>query len=268
MSGRIVADGSALGTIDTDACPGTRWAAVETVSLSSVTPATAARRSGVILVLAAHLGLQPGLGQPPVPHHGIGRYLQDGRGFLHAQPTKEPKLDDAALPLVELRERLQRVVERDKVLTGSAVTTSAFVEGHACVAAAAFVRAPCARMVHEDATHDAGGDGQEMRAVVPLDRLAVDQANIRLVDERRRLEAMTHALSRHAASRDPVEFLMDERDQSLEGALVALSPFEEQPGDVRVGIRNPGILGPFARLTSFVQPERARRQFDSRAVHA
>ena len=60
------------------------------------------------------------------------------------------------------------------------------------------------------------------------DRLAVDQADIGLVDERRRLEAVPHALSRHAASRDPVELLMDERDQSLEGVLVALPPLEQQ----------------------------------------
>jgi hypothetical protein len=35
---------------------------------------------------------------------------------------------------------------------------------------------------------------------------------------------------------------MDERDQLVEGALVALSPFDQQPGDVRRGFGNVAIL--------------------------
>ena len=65
---------------------------------------------------------------------------------------------------------------------------------------------------------------------------AFDQPEIRLVDERRCLEAVTRALSRHAAPRDPVEFPVDERNQSLEGTLVAPPPFEKEPGDFR-GVR-------------------------------
>jgi hypothetical protein len=67
---------------------------------------------------------------------------------------------------------------------------------------------------------------------------------------------MTHALSRHAASRDPVELVMDERNQVREGSLVALSPFEEQPGDLRVVISNPAILGPFPPFELFVTRSR------------
>jgi hypothetical protein len=43
-----------------------------------------------------------------------------------------------------------------------------------------------------------------------------------------------------------MKLVMDKRDQSLEGALVAVGPFEEQCGDLRVGISNPAILGPFS----------------------
>jgi hypothetical protein len=38
---------------------------------------------------------------------------------------------------------------------------------------------------------------------------------------------MAHAFSGHAAARNPLELVMDERDQSLERALVALSPPEQ-----------------------------------------
>jgi hypothetical protein len=39
-----------------------------------------------------------------------------------------------------------------------------------------------------------------------------------------------------------MELLIDERDQSLEGGFVALSPFDQQSGDFRFGFRNPDIL--------------------------
>jgi hypothetical protein len=44
------------------------------------------------------------------------------------------------------------------------------------------------------------------------------------------------ALSRQAASRNPVQFPVDERNQSLEGTLVAPPPFQKEPGNSR-GVR-------------------------------
>ena len=66
--------------------------------------------------IAAHLAQQPGLRQPPVAHHRVGRHVQHRRGFLDAQPAEKPQLDDAALALVERRQRLQRIVERDEIV--------------------------------------------------------------------------------------------------------------------------------------------------------
>jgi hypothetical protein len=93
-------------------------------------------------------------------------------------------------------------------------------------------------VIHEDAAHDASRHCEEMRPVLPLDVCAFDQPQIRLVDENRCLEAVTRALSRHAAPRDPMQFPVDERNQSLEGTLVALPPFEKEPGDPREVLRN------------------------------
>ena len=95
-----------------------------------------------------------------------------------------------------------------------------------------------ARVVHEDAAHDPSRDGQEMRAILPLDVFPFDQPEIRLVDEHRGLEAVIRALSRHATPRNPVQFLVDERNQSLEGARVAPSPFAEERGHFRGVQRN------------------------------
>jgi hypothetical protein len=110
---------------------------------------------------------------------------------------------------------------------------------------AALLVVPRARVVNENAAHHPRGHGEEVRAVMPCHGLAVDQADIGLVDESRRLEAVPHTLARHAGSRDAMELVVDERNQLLEGALVALSPSEQQSGDLRVVGSNPCILGPF-----------------------
>lgn len=188
--------------------------------------------SAVVSVIAAHLSLQPGFRQPPVAHHCIGRHVQDRRGFFYAQPAKEPQLDDTAFSLVEFRERLERIVQRNDVLTRLIGHDERFVEGHLDALAAAFLRVPRARVVDEDATHHTSGHGEEMRSVLPRDRLPVDKTNIGFVDQRRCLQAVSHALPHHAASRDLVQFLMHERDQSLAGSLVAFPPFEKERGDI------------------------------------
>jgi len=77
-----------------------------------------------------------------------------------------------------------------------------------------------------------------MRAVVPRDVLRIDQPEIRLVDEDRGLQTVAGAFSSHTTPGDLMELAMDERNQSLEGILVALPPFEKEPGDSRQVLRN------------------------------
>lgn len=84
---------------------------------------------------------------------------------------------------------------------------------------------------------------QEVRAILPRHRLPVDETDIGLVDERRRLQAVSHAFARHAASRDLAQFLMHQRDQLLAGRLVAPPPLEEEPGDAGGVVSSPQILG-------------------------
>ena len=53
---------------------------------------------------------------------------------------------------------------------------------------------------------------------------------------------MTCAFVPHVPPCDLMELSVDERHQSLEGALLALPPFEQQPGDFRGVVRNAPIL--------------------------
>ena len=104
-------------------------------------------------------------------------------------------------------------------------------------------------MVHENAPHDASGNGQEMRAVLPRNIFGIDQPQVGFIDERRRLKAVPGTLSCHAPSRDLVKLPLYERNQSVEGGRVALTPFQKQCGGLRGMVRNVAILSPFAWFT-------------------
>ena len=188
--------------------------------------------------IAAHLALKPGFCQPPVAHDGISRNVQDGRGFFHRQAAKKPQFDDAALTLVKCGQRFQRIVELDEVVGGFVGDDKRLVERHSRRVTAALLGAARAGMVDENAAHHASRNRHEVCAIVPCDSVAIDQPQIRLVDERRRLKALRRTFARQAAACDPVELFVDERNQPLEGRLVAFPPLDQEPGDFRGVVRN------------------------------
>ena len=190
----------------------------------------------------AHLALQPSLRKAPVAHHGVWRDPQHRRGFLDAQPTEEPQLDDLALPIIEGSQRFQGVVECDEVLSRFLGYDERFVERDPDRPTASFLIFPSARVVDQYAPHHAGSHGEEVGPILPGHGFAVDQPDVRLVDERGGLQAMADSLARHAAPGNPVELAMDERNQPLDRGRIALSPFQEQASDLGRALRNIAIL--------------------------
>ena len=67
---------------------------------------------------------------------------------------------------------------------------------HALQPAAALLGASSPRVVDQNPPHHAGGDAEEVRAIAPLDLPLIDEAHVRFVDERRRLQRMTGASRR------------------------------------------------------------------------
>ena len=96
--------------------------------------------------------------------------------------------------------------------------------GHPDGAAAALLKAFRPSVVHQNPPHRARRHRHEVAAVLPRHVLRIDQPQVDLVHERGRLEAVSDPFTGHAAPSDLVEFLMDERNQLLEGGFVALRP--------------------------------------------
>ena len=66
--------------------------------------------------------------------------------------------------------------------------------------------------------------------IVPGDVPGIDQPDVGFVHQRRGLEAVPRSLAGHAAPGDAMELAVHERNQPLQGSLVALRPLHQQPG--------------------------------------
>ena len=93
-------------------------------------------------------------------------------------------------------------------------------------------------MIDQDPPHRARRNGEEVRPILPRDRVRIDQPHVRLVNERRRLQAVPGAFTSPASLRDPRQFAMHERHEALERAPVPFAPLPHQVGDVGPSVGN------------------------------
>ena len=178
---------------------------------------------------------EPCLRQAPVPSHGSHRHVEHVRRFLQAQSAEESQLDDAALPRVQCLQGLQRVIQCHEIDAPVAADVRRLRQRDVKLAAAAFRAVSRPRHVDQDTAHDLRGHGKEVGAVLPAYVLPIDQPQVGLVDERRRLEDVSRALARHVSRREAMQLLVNQRRQRLERGLVAAAPRGEQLRDVRRG---------------------------------
>ena len=78
------------------------------------------------------------------------------------------------------------------------------------------------------------GERVEVAAIAPVHGRGTHQAQIRLVNQCRRLKAVTGPLAAHEASRSLTQFPVDQGSQHLEGGLIPIAPGSEPSGDVVV----------------------------------
>jgi len=88
-------------------------------------------------------------------------------------------------------------------------------------------------VVHEDPAHELRGHAEEMGAVAPLHTALVDEAEVRLADERRRLERVVGCLASHGTRGLLVQLGVYRGHQAFTGGAITVTPVVEQLGDVR-----------------------------------
>ena len=90
-----------------------------------------------------------------------------------------------------------------------------------------------ARPVDENAAHHLRGDAEKMRAVAPLYAPLIDETEICLVNERRRLQRVSLIFASHGSRGLTMELVVDRREKTIGRVGVTVAPGEEQSGDIR-----------------------------------
>ena len=159
--------------------------------------------------LSGQLAEEPGAGDFPVAHDGIGGDFHHLGGFFDAEPAEEAEFDDAGLSRIDLGEGVERVVEGDEFARFHLRDVERLGEIEGLGFGATLGRDAAAGAVEQDAAHEGGGDGEEVRPMLPVQLARVHQAEIGFVNEIGALEAMAGALVLEQAGSHAAEFAID-----------------------------------------------------------
>jgi len=176
------------------------------------------------------LSSEPGLGNVPIAFGGGTGDTEDFGGFFSGQTAEEAEFDEAALLLVDLGEGLEGIIEGDDVGVAElgkgldGIKLDAAVGTALCGAAGTGV-------VDEDLAHQPSGDTDKVGTIFGLERTLVAKAQVGFVDESGGLQGMAGTFTLEIVVGHGAEFGVHERDESLQGVLVAGSPFHQQLAD-------------------------------------
>src|SRR5215471_776582 len=164
--------------------------------------------------------MEPRLGGLPFTLNGGCGDLHDFRHFFDAEAREKAQFYDAALTPVEHLQPREHLVNRHHVAEPVFGDEQGVVEGHSR-GSSAFGGVLFSSIVNEDLPHKAGGDSEEMRAVLPFDSGASGKAHKGFVDKGGGLERMAWTLIPHRSSGDAAQFAVDCRHEFSGGVLVA-----------------------------------------------
>lgn len=132
--------------------------------------------------------------------------------------------------LVDLGEGLEGIVDSENLGVGELRHGDGGVELD-LLTGAPLGGAAGACVVNKNLAHEPGGDADEVGAIFGVERPLVAQAQIGFVNESRGLERVTRALALEVIMGHGAEFAVHERNQDLQGVLVAGTPLYKQFAD-------------------------------------
>src|SRR5215475_2410507 len=97
--------------------------------------------------------------------NSLGRDAERLGRLFHTQPAEEAQLDHLAFARVDLRERFERLIEREQPLVVLFADRHRLVERHPPRRAASLAAAALAREVYQHLTHHSRRRREEMSAV-------------------------------------------------------------------------------------------------------
>src|SRR5262245_47228394 len=131
-------------------------------------------------------------------------------GFLDRESAKRAKLDDPRQLSVDLGQAIERMVQRKDGYLVWRGDVLPFVHRHTRHTLASLVRAVTTSVVDQDAPHDLRRHTKEVRAILPIDLALVDEPDVRLMDQGRRLQGVVRALVPQLAGGHPAKLRVDD----------------------------------------------------------
>jgi hypothetical protein len=171
---------------------------------------------------------QPRLCDCPLSGDGRLGNPNDLRHFLNGQATEIPQFDDPFLPVIELRQSLERFVQREDINRPGSDDGLIADQCDALELAPAFVRAPGSRMVHQNPSHQRRGDPEKMCTIAPLHLSLIDKAHVRFMDKSRRLQRVTGRFTTQTCSGDATQIGIQDRDKLIDRILSTLSQRDKE----------------------------------------
>src|ERR1019366_886346 len=159
------------------------------------------------------------------------------RSFLDVEAGEEAQFDDTPLLRIHLGQAPQNLIQCDDVLETVVRNQKLRIDVHF---PRAFDAPPpsvvLARVVQQDPPHGNGGNGEEMRTVLPLNFLIADQAHIRLMDHCGGLQCVARTLSPHLSACNTTQLIIYERNELAGNILVARAELSQEPRNVATGL--------------------------------
>src|SRR5215831_16763249 len=136
----------------------------------------------------AELRGQPRAGEPKLALDRGKRDADRFGGFLQRQATEKALFEDLALARIDLLEACQGFVEIGDRVDLRIRDLECVLQFDGPVPSAAALRSPRPRVVDQQLAHQPRGHGEKVRAVAKARAVQIDQLEVRLVDQRRRIE--------------------------------------------------------------------------------
>ena len=166
--------------------------------------------------------------------------------------VRPPQLDQPGLLRVERGQLVQGVVHRQHVDRALVAGDQSLVQRHAVDVAAPLLRGAGPRRLDQDLSHRHGGDADHLGARPPVLLPVLQQSDVRLVDERRRLQGERPPLAAEVPARQPPQLVVDQRHQLGERRAVL-------PADT-LGQRAHAVAGRIAHATGAVHATHMTRR--------
>lgn len=178
---------------------------------------------------------QPRSSHLPVAFDSGEREVEDVARFLQRQSAKEPQLCDAALACVERGEPLERGIEVEDIDVNRLRHGDRVIERDLRQQARSLRGPVRASVIDQDAAHHRGRHTKELCTVAPRDPSLVDEAEIGLVNECRRLQGVAGSLAAEVGGRAAAQLVVDERHEPVARADIARAPGLEELRDPALG---------------------------------